>query len=54
MWFQKVSIPTPRKVIGNSRGAKRGGDSSNNKKLPWGWEGGWVSNSTTLSECTFP
>ena len=66
VWFRKISIPTPRKVIGNSEGeggvskanifkgkyeAKLGGIKAKNLL----WEELWIFSGTTQSEiCQVP
>ena len=43
VWFQKISIPTPRKIIGNSEGEgdlKDKKEKKANLEFPKGWQGG--------------
>ena len=58
-WFQKISIPTPRKVIGNSEGGGVGSQNpkflKESMKLNWKFkpknpcEGVWIYSGTTLT-----
>ena len=53
VWFQKISIPTPRKVIGNSAGVRGGSQMpkflKESMKLKWNFQrGGGAQTKKTL------
>ena len=55
MWFQKISIPPPWRIIGNSEGGRGGGGEGSQKpkslkdgmKLFWNFQRGWGDGNKT-------